>query len=286
MTELPPGTIDLHVHVAPDGAARSIDALRLAREVAFSGAVFKGHDAPTGGVAALVRQEVPGFLAFGSVVLNHSVGGLNPAAVEALAQVGAGTGRLVWLPTRDAANHLARKRRAGLSVTVVEDGRPVAVLHEVAEAAAARGMVLASGHLAPAETISVFTALAHYGLRLVATHVTAEITPFAPDELAAVLDAGAIAELCARNLLVRRSDRAEPDADRVAAAAVLIRHFGADRFLLSSDLGDPRFPEPAEGLSAVAGALLRAGVGDAALESLLVATPRWMAGLDDAEGKT
>lgn len=286
MTELPSGTLDLHVHAAPDGASRRLDALELARAGAVSAAVFKGHHAPTGGIAALVRQEVPGFAAFGSVVLNHAVGGLNPGAVTALVRVGQGAGLIVWLPTRDAANDLARKGRGGCPVTVVEDGRPTAALHAVADVVADHGLVLASGHLAPAETVAVFAALAGSGIRLLATHVSSAVTPFAPEELAAVLKAGAIAEICARNLLVRRPDMALPDAAGVAAAAALIRRFGAERFVLSSDLGDPRFPDPAEGLTAVARALDRAGIGAAGLESLLVTTPRRIAGLGRAETLT
>lgn len=284
MSVLPAGTIDLHVHVAPDAAVRRIDALDLARSSTLVGAVFKGHHAPTGGVAALVRREEPGFFAFGSVALNHAVGGLNPAAVEALAQVGAGVGRIVWLPTRDAANDIARKGRAEHPVIVVDGGRPVAALFAVTEAARVHGLVLASGHLAPAETAAVFAALAQSGVQLLATHVTAAITPFTPDELMAVMGSGAIAEICARNLLMRRSDCAIPDVDRVANAVALIRRFGADRFVLSSDLGDPRYPDPIEGLSAIVQALGRAGLGDAALEDMLVTTPRQIVGMANIEG--
>lgn len=283
VADLPSGTIDLHVHAAPDAAARSVDALALARggpATGLEGAVLKGHHAPTGTLAALCRAEVPGFLACGSVVLNHAVGGLNPAAVEALALVSGDAARVVFLPTRDAANDLARKRRTGAPVVVTAEGRPVPALHAVAEAAAARGLVLASGHLHPEETAAVFAALAPLGLALLATHVTAPVTRFPTDALRAVLRAGGTLELCARTLLQRRADAAIPDPDRVDEAEALIRRFGADRFVLSSDLGDPRYPLPAPGLAAAAEALARAGLPDAALEAMLVTTPRSLATSD------
>jgi len=289
VTDLPEGTLDLHVHVAPDGASRRGNALDLARAGAggprLSGAVLKGHLAPTGALAALVRAEVPRFAAFGSVVLNRAVGGLNPAAVAALARVGGPAGRVVWLPTRDACNELARKGRRGEPVAVVEGGVPVPALHEVAAAAHDCGMILASGHIAPAETAVVFRALARADLTLLATHVTAPVTFFEDADLRAVLDAGAIAELCARNLLERRADLAWPDAGKVERAADLVRRFGASRFVLSSDLGAPDYPDPAQGLAAVAEALNLAGLADGDLEDMLARTPRRMVGLDSAENE-
>lgn len=281
MAPLPPGTIDLHLHAGSDGATRRINALGVARDGGLAGAVFKGHHAPTAAVAALVRQEAPSFAAFGSVTLNHAVGGLNPAAVEALAKVGGAAARIVWLPTRDAANDLARKGRAGRPVRVTEGGGPVPALLAVAEAAASHGLILASGHLAPAETVRVFRALANAGMRLLATHVTAPVTPFAPQDVAAVLDAGAYVEICARNLLVRRPDRAEPDLAAIAAAAELVRRFGTERLVLSSDLGDARYPDPVDGLAAVAQALARAGVAEALIEAILVTNTRLLVGNDE-----
>lgn len=281
MAPLPPGTIDLHLHAGPAGATRRIDALGVARDGGLAGAVFKGHHAPTGAVAVLARQEVPGFAAYGSVTLNHAVGGLNPAAVEALTKVGGAAALIVWLPTRDAANDLARKGRTGRPVRVTEDGHPVPALFAVADAAASHGLVLASGHLAPPETVVVFRALAKAGMRLLATHVTAPGTPFAPQDVAAVLDAGAHLEICARNLLVQRPDRAEPDPAAIAAAAELIQRFSAERLVLSSDLGDVRYPDPVDGLAAVAHALARAGVPEASIEAILVTNPRALAGNDE-----
>lgn len=274
---LPPGTIDLHLHAAPDGGARRVDALALARGGRLSGALFKCHHAPTAAVAALCRQEVPGFAALGAVVLNHAAGGLNPAAIEALAQVGGAAARVVFLPTRDAANDLARKGRSGHAVAVTSGGRALPAVFAVAEAVAARGLVLASGHLAPAETAAVFAALAGRGMALLATHVTAPVTPFAPAELASVLAAGALAEISARNLLQHRPDRADPDPDRVAAAAALVRRHGADRFVLTGDLGAAGWPDPVDGLAAAAAALGRAGISDAGLEMMLVTNPRALA---------
>src|ERR1700726_1943971 len=79
------GGYDLQVHVAPDVIARRIDDLDLAREFlahGLRGFVLKSHYFPTAERAKVVTRAVPGIAAFGAITLNHSVGGLNPVAVE------------------------------------------------------------------------------------------------------------------------------------------------------------------------------------------------------------
>ena len=94
----------MHVHVAPDVIERRLSDLDLASEFlthGLRGFVLKSHYVPTAERAAVVRQVRPGLEAVGSITLNHAVGGLNPAALEISARLGA---RVVWMPTVDAAN--------------------------------------------------------------------------------------------------------------------------------------------------------------------------------------
>jgi hypothetical protein len=79
------GAYDLQVHVAPDVIERRIDDLDLAKEFlahGLKGFVLKSHYFPTAERASVVTKAVPGIRAFGAIALNHSVGGLNPVAVE------------------------------------------------------------------------------------------------------------------------------------------------------------------------------------------------------------
>jgi hypothetical protein len=98
------GAIDFHVHSAPDAFARNIsdiDVAELAARRGMRAIVLKNHITMTADRAALLAEVVPGIDVFGGVVLNHAVGGLNPAAVEVMATMSGGRGRVVWLPTRD-----------------------------------------------------------------------------------------------------------------------------------------------------------------------------------------
>src|SRR5258706_8468422 len=79
------GAYDLQVHVAPDVIERRIDDLDLAKEFlahGLKGFVLKSHYIPTAERAAVVTKAVPGIEAYGAITLNHSVGGLNPVAIE------------------------------------------------------------------------------------------------------------------------------------------------------------------------------------------------------------
>ena len=101
------GGYDLQVHVAPDVIERRIDDIDLGHEFlkrGLKGFVLKSHYFPTAERAKVVTKAVPGIQAFGAITLNHSVGGLNPVAVELSGRSGA---KIVWMPTVDAANETA-----------------------------------------------------------------------------------------------------------------------------------------------------------------------------------
>ena len=104
------GTVDIHVHFAPDPRVeRRSDALDIAESAlnaGMRGVVLKSHEYPTHPVAYTVAQMVPGLAVIGGITLNLEVGGLNPVAVEASANMG---GRVVWMPTGSA--EVDRKRR-------------------------------------------------------------------------------------------------------------------------------------------------------------------------------
>src|SRR6202166_2542936 len=101
------GAYDLQVHVAPDVIERRIDDLDLAEEFlghGLKGFVLKSHYFPTAERAKVVTKAVPGIAAYGAITLNHSVGGLNPVALELAGRSGC---KIVWFPTVDANTETA-----------------------------------------------------------------------------------------------------------------------------------------------------------------------------------
>src|SRR6266571_1814340 len=86
------GAYDLQVHVAPDVIERRIDDIGLAQEFlarGLKGFVLKSHYFPTAERASVVSKAVPGIEAYGALTLNHSIGGLNPVAIELAGRSGA-----------------------------------------------------------------------------------------------------------------------------------------------------------------------------------------------------
>ncbi len=94
------GAIDLHVHSSPDVEPRRYDDIQLAGEAArmgMSAILIKSHQNSTVERAILVSKIVPQIRVFGGLVLNETVGGLNPAAVRLALTMGA---KQIWMPTR------------------------------------------------------------------------------------------------------------------------------------------------------------------------------------------
>src|ERR1700726_5362456 len=163
------GAYDLQVHVGPDVIARRIDDIDCAREFlahGMRGFVLKSHYIQTGERAQVVTKAVPGSHVFGALTLNHSVGGLNPVAVELAGRSGC---KIVWMPTVDAANETAGRldgpnvklpfwakiqrelAATGIApppLTVLDlDGKTTQTTKRCIEIIAKHNMILATGHL-------------------------------------------------------------------------------------------------------------------------------------------
>src|SRR5262249_47841722 len=150
------GVIDIHAHSDPDAVPRSIDAVdlaRLAKERGMRGVVLKSHYEPTATLAAAVRKAVPGVEIFGGIDLNRSVGGLNAVAVERMASIKGGWGRVVWMPTFDAENQVRFSKENRPFISVAKDGKLVPEALQVIAVAVKHQLMLETGHSSPAEAL-------------------------------------------------------------------------------------------------------------------------------------
>lgn len=100
------GAVDLHTHAAPSYShSRPYDddvTARQAAEAGMAAYLLKDHTEPTVTRAHLAQKAAPGVRVYGGIVLNHTVGGVNPEAADFACTMG---GREVWMPTVDAARH-------------------------------------------------------------------------------------------------------------------------------------------------------------------------------------
>lgn len=255
---------DLHVHTAPDVVERRFDDLEAVaayRDAGYDGCVLKNHNEPTAGRAAVVRKAT-GFPAYGSVVLNRAVGGLNPAAVAAQLELGA---RVVWMPTEDAVLHrrgglprglaghpVLSEGAAGYGVPPV-DSTDVAAVVEILTMIAGADAVLATGHLSGRESAWLLERARRLGVRrMLLTHPSYTVPNLAPSEIGELVALGAKVEITACQLLCQPGITAGLLA-AVAAAA-------GDELVLSSDAGQPAMPSPPVALTQLIDALAGEGV--------------------------
>jgi len=111
MPEQPPvdvrGVVDIHLHSGPSYSQhRPYDDDVTARDAAEAGmaaVLLKDHTESTVTRACLAQKLNSGIRVFGGIVLNHSVGGVNPEAADFALTMG---GKQVWMPTVDAARHV------------------------------------------------------------------------------------------------------------------------------------------------------------------------------------
>lgn len=288
------GAIDLHVHSAPCVYPRIGDDLAVAQAAAASGLrgiMLKSHTEPTVGRAHAVNRALPldlasGLTTYGSITLNHPVGGVNPAAVEAALVTGA---RIVWMPTVDSAAHAAafgrtgawdtqgreRQARADLPLTVLNDGRLTDHAEETLALCVEAGIPLATGHLS-AEEIS---ALARRATelrfdRLIVTHPLFRVPGLSVNGLRDLAQLGCWFEFtyCSLSPMWRHTT--------IGETAAAITAVGAERCFLSSDGGQPHNPWPHEGLRLLAQMCLEHGVPAATVRRLICDNPAKLLDID------
>ena len=282
------GAYDLQVHVGPDVIERRIDDLDLAKEFlahGMRGFVLKSHYFPTAERAKVVSKAVPGIRAYGAIALNHSLGGLNPVAVELAGRSG---NKIVWMPTVDAANETAgrpdgtkthlpfwAKIQLELAATGINPP-PMTVLDETGKLTdAARiclelikkyNMILATGHLGKKEIVQLVKTAKEIGLpRVVVTHAEFPSQNLTAQEQFELAEMGAIIEHCFTTMHTGKSSW--------EGMFEATRKVGTDRTLLSTDLGQIINPGVADGFAMYAQKLLDAGFTAAQIHHMAATLP-------------
>ena len=271
------GMIDVHVHAAPDSVARSITALetaRMAQRHGMRALLFKNHYTETASLAFLVAQEVPGVEAYGGIALNRAVGGLNPVAVERMALMTGGHGRMVWLPTFDSEHmHLTVAPNPN-HVPIARDGALLPELNAVLVVIKARNLALATGHSSPAESLLVIRAAKAAGIeRIVVTHPSGTQVKMPLDVQKEAARQGAFLEYPVGLAL----PSASLSFDEFAAQ---IREVGPANVVLSTDLGQVGNPVHTDGLMSFVTRLLAAGFTQAEIDLMTKRNPARLLGLE------
>jgi hypothetical protein len=276
------GAVDLHCHPAPDlfpRLADDVDVAEHARAMGLRAVMIKSHYEPSASRAAHTQRIVPGIQVFGGIVLNHSVGGVNPAAAEAALQLGA---REVWMPTVDARHHAdvhggtgsydaqrsaAGSSRPGISV-VDQHGELTPETLEVLDLIAQHDAIMGTCHLSPGEIRTLVAEARRRGVqRITVTHPFFKVPNLSLEELRELTALGAYAEFgyCTISPMW-----AYANPKRVAEA---VNAIGARHCLLVSDTGQRHNPMPAEALRVFAQSLFESGVSEEDVSTMIRSNP-------------
>jgi hypothetical protein len=273
----PAGTIDVHVHSYPDDRPRSIHAIdvaKLSKTRGMRAIVLKNHWESTAGMAYLVRQVVPDFDVFGGIALNRTVGGINAAAVDHMARVTGGFGKIVWMPTFDSENQVRVSKETRPFVSVSKDGALLPEVKTVIGVIAKHGLVLATGHSSPAEGLMLLREAKQQGVRqMIVTHAIQTPVSMNAAQMKEAASLGAFIEFVGGN------PGGEGAAARLDGIADAIKQVGVASSILSSDLGQQGNPLPPDGFGAFIEALRKRGFSDRDLDLMSKQNPATLLGI-------
>lgn len=263
------GAVDLHVHSAPDIDRRRFDDLELARAAKDAGVgaiLIKSHQNSTVERAWLVSRCVPGIRVHGGLVLNETVGGLNPAAVRLALALGA---RQIWMPTRSSRNHREYHGQPGGISILDGQGKLLTAVEEILDSMARSDAILGTGHLSPEETsVLIDAALSRDLSKILVTH---------PEWGPTYHSCAAQKELAERgNIFFERCFVSTTHLCGHVPFETIERAIietGIDHTILSTDLGQPETPPPAEGLRLYAERLRATGFSVDQIRCMMQANP-------------
>ena len=270
--ELMAGAYDLHVHTAPSAFPRCQDGFQLVREAdeaGMAGVMLKSHYESTAVRAELInRYSGCRAKAYGGLALNWPAGGLNVYAVENALKVGA---KIIWMPTRDAANSLCFGNmegdffdRKGISV-LNENGGLKDAVYEIMDAVKRYDAVLATGHISPQESLVLCREGCTRGVRMILTHPEFPRTTVPAETQKELADLGVLIEKNWYNIAQK-----SVTAEKMAAT---IRLVGSSRCYIATDRGQKGLPTPVSEFRRFIQTLLQTGLTQDELRDLAQVVP-------------
>ncbi len=288
--EILEGSIDTHAHTGPCVFNRINDSFEAAEEGKAFGmraVILKNHHGITSDRATLVQKKVPGIEVYGGVVLNLSVGGINPFAVENALMLG--RCKMVWLPTQTAQHHVevygtphgyfhmahvARQthelKARGIRI-LTPDGQMTEETREVLSMVREANIGIGAGHLSKEEIIAFVKGCKKMGLRrgqYVVNHVDLnELWSWSVQEQRELAELGAFLEHTAIHI---QPNRFLISPEKLSQQ---IRAVGAQHIIISSDCGQLKNPTPAQGMRIIIEKLLDCGIKEEELKLMVRENP-------------
>ena len=244
------GFIDTHIHTAPDSKPRILNDIEAAYEAKKEGmhAIFiKSHIESTAG-RSKIAQEVTGLNVIGGVCLNLSVGGLNPNAVKAAAELG---GKIIWFPTISA-------NKINVCFENTED-----ILNIIAE----KELILATGHLKVNDIFSLLDyAKSMHIKKILINHPLTRVVGASIDEQKEMARY-ALLEHCFVACM-EMHDNLDPNV-----LAEAIKEVGPKNCIMATDFGQSHNPTPVEGIKLFVYYMKKNGINNSDIDKMCMENP-------------
>ncbi len=284
------GVIDIHAHAAPETAMLNfkrafdaIEAAQIARIYGMRGIVLKEHTTETASWAYLVSQIVPGVEVFGGIVLNKAVGGMNPVAVEAMALSRGGRGRVVYMPTVDAA--AARVPNSANAVAVSRNGQLLPETLEVLKVIAKHDLGLSTGHVTTEEALMIIKAAKAAGVnKIYVQHPNHGGIVMSMAQMKEAVRLGALIEIVLSGEGLtgggpKTVNAENPVMDYGPQKLADIRALGPANVVISTDLGQPGRVNYAQAFQMAMTVLAKSGFSQAEIDMMTKQNPARFLGL-------
>lgn len=266
------GAYDLHVHTGLDYRPRSVDDIELlqqADEYNMAGVLIKNHYEPTQARAFLAnRYGNSKAVAYGSIVLNSTVGGLNPYAVENSLRQGA---KMVWMPTMDsvlcAGLKLGQQFDNRKAISLYDSGGKIhKEVYEILDLVKQYDVYIASGHMGAAETLDFCRLALSLGVKVIMTHPDWVRSPIPVETQTEMAEAGVLVEkvfwYCSPEEICRSA-----------------RQVGVTRTFVVTDRGQADQDTPTQCLLRYVEEMLVCGMTEKEIQILICEVPRRIIGI-------
>lgn len=283
------GVIDMHAHVGPETALLNykraydaIEAAQIARISGMRGLVLKEHNTETASWAYLASQVVPDVQVFGGIVLNKAVGGINPVAVESMALTRGRLGRVVYMPTNDAA---FRNPRSPTAVAVSRDGKLLPEVLEVLKIVAKYDLCLSTGHVSAEEALMIIQAAKEAGVnKIYVQHPNHQGIVMSMAQMKEAVRMGALIEIVLSGEGLtgggpKTINAENPVMDYGPQKLADMRALGPANVVISTDLGQPGRVNYAQAFQMAMAVLAKSGFSQAEIDMMTKQNPARLLGL-------
>ncbi len=275
---------DLHIHPAPSIQKRkftALEALKCADEEKMAGVMFLDHTYNTTMVAETINEMGYNAKAYGCIMLNEAVGGLDPSVVEiALALRTA----QIQMPTYSSKAHQDaygddqkifpyKKRRKPIHI-LDDKGNLIPAVQEILALVKGTDAFIGSGHLSPMELDVLVKRVKELGIKFVANSVSTDMPGYpiegqkrwAGDKVFMEHDYMTITDV-------------PHQTTSITVVVDQIRAVGAERCVIGTDAGNMKLPDNVGAMKDFISRLLEAGITEKEIVLMTRINPRIVLGV-------